>query len=356
MSLRRRGWWWVVLAVPLALGLARLRFDVDVLALLPDDLPAVQGLKLHQKHFANARELITRLRAADPADAETAAQRLADQLRQETNLTSSVLWQPPWLEHPEATAELIAYLWLNQPSPAFQKLADGSPKQSHEVLTQTRNELAGSLSPLELGRLSYDPLGLTRLPESAGAPSLFGEGQSGRLGRRDIPAPVRSAAARVARLSGLCGLARTNRQAVEQCRQAPDWPKRPAWPTPGSPAFTAEIATHMENDLRQSALGTLVLVAVLFGGAPAMAAAALVAVVIGLHCCLHSGVGWADLRAIECGQPRVRAILLGLAVDYALLLYQEALAAPAKSAEDVRRELRPASSGRRRRRRRRFCF
>jgi hypothetical protein len=42
-SLRHPGRWvWLLLLVPVVIGLARLRFDVEVLDLLPGDLPAVQ--------------------------------------------------------------------------------------------------------------------------------------------------------------------------------------------------------------------------------------------------------------------------------------------------------------------------
>jgi len=57
--------WWLLLFVPLAIGLGRLRIGTEVLDLLPPDEPAVQGLKIYQQHFANARELILTLRAAD---------------------------------------------------------------------------------------------------------------------------------------------------------------------------------------------------------------------------------------------------------------------------------------------------
>ncbi len=46
-------------------GLARLRFDVEVLNLLQADLPVVQGLKLYQQHFASARELVITVSTTD---------------------------------------------------------------------------------------------------------------------------------------------------------------------------------------------------------------------------------------------------------------------------------------------------
>ena len=100
-----RRWWWLALLIPLGVGLARLRFDVEVLDLLPGQLPAVQGLKLYQEHFSSARELIVTVQADDAAVAETVAGTLAADLRRATNLVAAVVWQPPWLEHPVQAIE-----------------------------------------------------------------------------------------------------------------------------------------------------------------------------------------------------------------------------------------------------------
>ena len=88
MSLFLKRWWWALLLVAVVAGLARLRFDVDVLDLLPSDEPTVQGLKLYQQHFTNARELIVALRAPDADTAEKLAGELATRLRQKTNLVA----------------------------------------------------------------------------------------------------------------------------------------------------------------------------------------------------------------------------------------------------------------------------
>ena len=70
MSLLLKRWWWVLLLLAVGLGFWRLRFDVDILNLLPPDEPTVQGLKLYQAHFTNARELVISLRAPEAARAE----------------------------------------------------------------------------------------------------------------------------------------------------------------------------------------------------------------------------------------------------------------------------------------------
>ncbi len=70
-------WWWIVLLIPMAFGVARLRFDADVLDLLPARIPAVQGLKLYQDHFSNSRELIITVQATSAETAKSAAQAIA---------------------------------------------------------------------------------------------------------------------------------------------------------------------------------------------------------------------------------------------------------------------------------------
>src|SRR5437773_10947696 len=95
-------WWLLPLALLLiGAGIYRLRFDAEVLDLLPAGEPVVEGLKLFQQNFANARELIITVRAPEADAAEQTARNLAERLRRETNLVLRVAWEPPWLEHPD---------------------------------------------------------------------------------------------------------------------------------------------------------------------------------------------------------------------------------------------------------------
>ena len=80
-SLKHPGrWLWLFLLVPIAFGLARLRFDIEVFDLLPSNLAVVQGLKLYQEYFANARELIVTVKAPTADQAQSAAHSIADGL------------------------------------------------------------------------------------------------------------------------------------------------------------------------------------------------------------------------------------------------------------------------------------
>src|SRR5437016_4605155 len=101
---RGRAWLWLLLLPPIVLGALRLRFDIDVLNLLPQDIPVVQGLQLYQKKFTNSRELILTIEGADPEVLETGARLIANGLRAHSNLVSTVLWQPAWMERPAEAA------------------------------------------------------------------------------------------------------------------------------------------------------------------------------------------------------------------------------------------------------------
>ncbi len=155
----RKSWFWIALitACLLVAGFARLRFDVDVLNLLPNDSRVVAGLKLYQRNFTDSRELIITIRADDPAQAEDAAGKLAKALRAETNLVASVLWQPAWLEHPAQAAELVGYLWLNQPPEAFGQLTN---RLLGTNIAATLAEAREQLSPLRFRRWTWRGAGL----------------------------------------------------------------------------------------------------------------------------------------------------------------------------------------------------
>src|SRR6266496_4370074 len=170
-----RAWWWSLLLLPLALGIARLRFDIEILNLLPQKLAVAQGLKIYQQNFSDARELIITLEAPTDGQAESAARSLAQVLRAQTNLVAEVTWQPAWMETPAQATELVAFLWLNQPPALFGELTNRlAVTQLTNVLNESREQLATSLSPGDLAWRGYDPYGLMRLPESvsSAAPPL----------------------------------------------------------------------------------------------------------------------------------------------------------------------------------------
>lgn len=341
-------WIWLPLLVLIVIGLLRLRFDAEVFDLLPADLPVVQGLKLFQEHFSNSRELIVTLQGSEAEQVEDVARRIAVALRPRTNLVESVTWESPFMEHPDQAAELLAYLWFNQPPDVFQGLLRRfEPQQLAATFVSARRELATSLSPEEIGRLSYDPLGLTRLPGGvADVTPSFGTGQ----GLFSSP-------------SGTFRLvyvrARPELRNYSQCDQ---WLAQikplveaavsasPEQSTPpvrvnytGRPTFVSDVAAGMKHDITTSVGGTAGVIAFLFWLAhrrvkPMLWLLALLAVILCSTLAL-GGLIYGTINVISTG---FAAILLGLAVDYAVVHYQEALAHPGLSVPQIRHAIAPS--------------
>jgi predicted RND superfamily exporter protein/lauroyl/myristoyl acyltransferase len=346
-SLKHPGrWFWLILLLPIALGLARLRFDVEIFDLLPSNLAAVEGLKLYQQYFANARELIISVKAPSPEDAEAGAREIAQALRTNTVLITAATWEPPWLEHPDQAAELMAYLWLNQPPNVFAELTNRlAPEKLETTLNAAREELASSLSPEDIARLSYDPFGLTRLPETvAGAAPSFSQGQdmfSSSDGKFRI----------------IFVQARPELRTYRDCAQWLETVKTIATTAVGAipnsggvslgftgrPAFFAEVAAGMEHDIATSVGGTAVIIAFLFWLAhrrikPMLWLLTLLALILGSTLAL-GGLIFGTINVVSMG---FAAILLGLAVDYAVVHYQEALAHPNLSIPQIRHAIAPS--------------
>ena len=339
-----RHWPWLLLLIPLAFGAARLRFDVEVLNLLPGDVPAVEGLKLYQR-FANASELIITVQASNAENAEAAARIIADTLVKQTTLTSSVAWQPPWLEHPDQVGEFIAYLWLNQPPEIFGRLTNRlSPANLTNVLAGAREQLATSLSPGEVARLSYDPFGLLALPEAAALESpAFGQGQDQfasadgkyRIIFVEASEDLSSYRACISWLGKI-------KFWVQNCLSSQTTGNDVVVRFTGRPAFVAEIAGGMERDITMSVCSTVAIIGALFWWAhrrwrPLLWLLALLALVLGSTLAL-GGLLFGTLNVVSVG---FAAILLGLGVDYGLVLYQESLCAPHLSARELRQILAP---------------
>ena len=346
MSLLLKRGWWALLVLAVGLGFWRLRFDVDVLNLLPDGLPVVQGLKLYQKHFTSMRELVITVRAPSADEAESAARQIAESLRQETNLVAEVVWQPPWIEHPEQMGELIAYLWLNQPPEAFAQLAKRlAPEALPSLLRETREQLATSLSPMELGRLSYDPFGLTRLPETGlGDGAMFSASEAGFASADGAFRAVFVEARGTLEGYRKCAAWFADIQAaVGRCQSSPSWPGGATVRYTGAPPFTTEIATGMERDMQGSVLATLALIVLLFWWAH-RSWRPLVLLLLMLACVVAGalaagGLLFSRLNAVSLG---FAAILMGLTVDYGLVIYHEWLAAPRLSARALQRLIAPS--------------
>ncbi len=348
MSAFLKRWWWALLAVAVCLGVWRLRFDVDILDLLPPDEPTVQGLKLYQQHFANARELIITLRAPEAEQAERLAGALADSLRQQTNLVAEATWQPPWMEHPEQLGELLGWLWFNQPPESFGALTNRlAPGQLKSALEQTKEALATSMSPMDLARREFDPFDLLSMPALTNLASFSsGQGQQmfaspdGKFRLLYVESAVdlgsyRSCESWLKAIHAVVDGLRT-----PQTKE--DWNGVVVRYT-GRPVFVGEIATSMQRDMSHSVGATSIIIALLFWlthrrWRPMLWLLALLMLILGATLAL-GGLVLGTINVVSLG---FAAVLLGLAVDYAVVHYQEALAHPQMTVPEIRRAIAPS--------------
>ncbi|MGA3284214.1 MAG: MMPL family transporter [Verrucomicrobiota bacterium] len=348
MSSFLKRWWWALLAVAACLGLWRLRFDVDILDLLPPDEPTVQGLKLYQQHFANARELVIALRAPDAEQAERLAGALADRLRQQTNLVAEVTWQPPWMEHPEQLGELLGWLWFNQPPESFEALTNRlAPGELKSALEQTKEALATSMSPMDLARREFDPFDLLTMPALTNLASFSADQSQQMFASSDgkFRLLYMESAADLGSYRSCESWLKSIHAVVDGLQTGPtkeDWNGVVVRYT-GRPVFVEEIATSMQRDMSHSVGATSIIIALLFWlthrrWRPMLWLLALLMLILGATLAL-GGLVLGTISVVSLG---FAAVLLGLAVDYAVVHYQEALAHPQMTVPEIRRAIAPS--------------
>jgi predicted RND superfamily exporter protein/predicted LPLAT superfamily acyltransferase len=341
-------WWWVLLLVAVGLGLARLRFDVDILDLLPPDEPSVQGLKLYQRHFTNARELVVTLRAPDSEKAGRLAGELAARLRQQTNLVEEVTWQPPWMERPDQLGELLGWLWFNQPPGDFSALTNRlAPDQLKSALDETRELLATSMSPMDLARRSFDPFNLLTMPAliNISGMSMDQGNQMFASTNGNFRLLFVQSAVDLTSYRACESWLKAIHAVVAELQSGPskeDW-KGVTVRYTGRPVFVEEIATSMQHDMSHSVGGTAMVIAILFWlthrrWLPMLWLLAL----LGLILFATLALGALVLGTISVVALGFAAVLLGLAVDYAVVHYQEALAHPQMTVPEIRRAIAPS--------------
>lgn len=322
-----------------SLGLTRLKFDTDILSMLPGELPEVKGLKAFHEAFARNNELIIAIEGGED-DAGTlaeAAESLGKKLAND-GVATNVRWKPSWNEDPRGIAELLAYLWLNgDPEAARMQAAKLAPEASGETLKQALGKIATSAEGLDMVMVAHDPFGFLDHPAVATLMESSGQGgdafgsEDGRtqLLFAEAPGPLPGYREADAWLKNL-------RKSIADW-QAEDGAGLKVRLT-GEPAFSSEIGMAMESDLSGSIGITLGLIGLLFWWMQRRFSLLLgltgilvmvFAMALGIAGWLYGELSIMALSSIE--------ILIGLSVDYGLVICQEA-----KVAGHNKKELRHA--------------
>lgn len=303
------------------IGMGRVSFDTDPLAVLPGEMPEVEALQAFQRVFSKQGELILLVEGDDGVALEDAAEDLAGRLR-ESGAAESVRWKPRWQEEPAGMAELFAWLWLQGDPAEVEALAASlSDERLAATMDEALERVATSLDGAELVMAANDPFGF--LGQSSlrsffegrdgGGEGFQNEDGTAQLVFIDAPRAVAGYREAEAWLGEVRAV--TEPWAAEKALRLG---------YTGDPVFEAEIGGAMEGDMRGTVGITSTVIALLFllmqrrfGLLAGMG------VTVALVFVSTLGIaGWlvGELSIMAAG---FAAILIGLAVDYGVLICQE---------------------------------
>jgi len=341
-----RQWLWLLVIPLIIAGLWQVQLKTKVLDLLPSDEPVVKGLNQYQEHFSTGRELMITLQTSKAEESEVLAKTIATHLRKRNDLVSRAWWQPPWKEYPIQTGEILAWLRMSEPPNEFGNLTNQLADQNLKVtLDATRETLSTSLSPTDLALASFDPFGLIRLLKLANLEGLSSGGGdemfvSSNGCFRVIYVRATSSLEDYRSCTKWCESVICEINSILQKQS--EWHDAVVHYT-GRPMFEMEISRDMQRDIKGSIVGTSIIIALLFWIAHRRLMPMLWLLTL-LFLILIStlSIGSILLGPINIISMGFAAILLGLAVDYALVHYQEALAHPHATIREIRRAIAPS--------------
>jgi predicted exporter/lauroyl/myristoyl acyltransferase len=252
------------------------------------------------------------------------------------------------MQQPGKLGELVACLWLNEPPESFAILTNRlAPAHLKSVLAETKEALTMSMSPIDLARRSLDPFDLLDLPGLTNLPGLsFEQGQKMfTSGEGNFRLVFVEAAVDLTSYRSCESWLEAIRSTIAGLRaQGPkgDWDGVVVRYT-GRPVFVTEVASGMQRDLGGSVIGTSFIIALLFWlthrrWLPMFWLLTL----LGLILFATLALGGLLLGTIGVVSLGFAAVLLGLAVDYAVVHYQEALAHPQFTVPEIRRAIAPS--------------
>ncbi|MDF1815560.1 MAG: MMPL family transporter [Verrucomicrobiales bacterium] len=324
-------------------SLTRVQFSASLYELLPQDLPEVRGMDWLNRYFSRDGQLIVTVSSPDPGVTRETSRLLVEKLRHSPDLISIVHEEMALDRIAMEGGGMLAWLWLNADPQEVEKLSDRlSGESSAQTVAESMEIITEGFFDGETIIRSYDPLALSRLPDSlremdaSEADAMTSPDGKFRLfyveGSGVDFSDYRAAAVWLDQMKEL----------VAGWKRENDIPQSTRIGLTGTPAFMAEVGTEMERDMTLSVMATMALISLLFWimhrqSRPLGWLIATLFFILILTVNL-GGLLFGNLSVMSAG---FAAILLGLAVDYGIVLYREAMNG-AKTSAELRRKVGPA--------------
>ena len=341
----KKSWLVALFVLPLVIfGWVRLRLETDILATLPSDLPEVRALKLLRDGFAGGSDLVIALESADDFSAEEAMTAIAEGLQKRTDLVKEVRWAQPMSQQAQSGAALLAWSLQNADPAKVRALKTRLEGAGTEAQFQkSLQAVTTALDAEKVQRASYDPLGLLDCLDTSAASalegSLFGLVSEDGAFRMLLVTPSESVGNYK---SAAAWLEKIKAEVAARLHVKLAGQPMPTVRYTGEPAFQAEIGAGIEKDMSSTIGLTEVLIAILFWLMfrrlkPLMWIQGLLM----LSMVMTLGVGGLLVGKLSIMSLGFAAIVLGIIVDYAVLIIQEARQHPHEDAKGLRKMAAP---------------
>src|SRR4051812_39981889 len=329
LDTQRRGLVWIAVALISALSVGglvtRMKLDTEVLNLLPSGFESVEGLKVYNRDFAQVRDLTFAL-VCEPNDVdklEEFAPQFAERLRVQPWCRRVLSGVP--IETPDGVRDLQSIavpLLLNLEPAAFdQTIQLLQPAKIQERLHRLHEEIEAG-SPRPQIELTLDPLGVI-------APALKPFATNASI-QEDQPLTSPDRTMRVfLTVTNQPGIGAFDCQKLMREVKAFQETAKEGWDggplqvlVTGRSAYVAEVSLSMRHDIIVTLLGSIVLVSgVFYAGFRRWLPLVGMGISLLLCCLVALAAGLLIFRELNMVTVGFCAILIGLGVDFAILVF-----------------------------------
>lgn len=313
-------------------GLKRLEFATDVMEVFPDSIPEVEAFQVIRKYFDDDHRVILLLGHDDEVFEEDVAEFTA--FMREKLPEARIEYRPRFEDDPVSIAPALARMWADSDSEAVTDFAEVllDSNRLEDFLKKRKETIALSLDQGEATLAAYDPLGFADHPAMAQlrGESINHQSEDGTLWLVMIAN------------SDLGISYRTHTDWVNKIRgNADEWMKDGYhYRLTGGPVFSAEVGAGMERDMAGTVTITSLIVGLLFLLIQRSPGQLLVlGVILGIVFVITLGLAGWFLGTLNLVSVGFAAILLGLVIDYGVVIARESQTG--QSSSSLRKEMTP---------------